>query len=99
MARGRSFTSGREYKLLTQYGLTLEDYVRLDEKQGGRCASCREFETAKGNTGRVRLLAVDHDHETGEVRGLLCSLCNTGVGSLGDDPVLLRKAVDYLEGK
>lgn len=74
------------------YGLTGEQYWELYEIQGGACAICRR---AKG-TGR-RKLAVDHDHETGEVRGLCCSPCNRDVlGHLRDDVEALQRAIDYL---
>lgn len=85
----------RNERWLRVYGITVAEYDAMLRAQRGGCAIC-------GTTvvGRRRVhWCIDHDHETGEVRGLLCSLCNTGVGSLGDDPVLLRKAVDYLEGK
>ncbi|WP_373289974.1 endonuclease VII domain-containing protein [Longimycelium tulufanense] len=74
------------------YGITLDEYERLYEAQGGACAICQR---AKG-TGRRRL-AVDHNHRTGEVRGLLCGPCNRGVlGHLHDDPDALQRAIDYL---
>lgn len=65
--------------------------------QDGRCAICREEETATAR-GRVRSLAVDHDHETGAVRGLLCSRCNTALGLFRDNPALLLEAIAYLGG-
>jgi len=72
------------------FGLTMEDFIDMLNEQDDRCWICRmEFETAaKAN--------IDHNHETGEVRGLLCHSCNTGIGFLGDSPVLLRKAIEYL---
>ena len=80
----------RRYRLKTQYNLTLEDYEAMHEAQGGGCAICGEAE----DTGR--LLAVDHDHETGLVRGLLCTRCNTGLGLFRDNPDLLDAAREYL---
>lgn len=78
----------RDYRNL--YGIGIDDVERLSEEQGGTCAICREV----CSTGQE--LAVDHCHDTGKVRGLLCSNCNTGIGKLGDDPARLRAAVRYL---
>jgi hypothetical protein len=66
-------------------------FDRLNEEQGGVCAICEQ----PCRTGKR--LAVDHDHQTGHVRGLLCRTCNSGIGLLNDDPDLLRKAADYIE--
>lgn len=78
--------------LRNAYGITIEEYDKLVEAQEGLCAICGLPETVKN--GR---LAVDHDHKTGQIRGLLCFGCNTGIGKLQDDPALLRRAVQYLE--
>jgi hypothetical protein len=67
------------------------------EAQGGCCAVCRKPESARNKRGELLPLAVDHCHQTGKVRALLCSLCNKGIGLFGDDPALLRAAADYLE--
>lgn len=67
-------------------------YDQLLAKQGGKCAICGE--EANGNR-----LAVDHNHETGEIRGLLCHQCNTGLGSFRDNPQLLKQAIAYLGEK
>ena len=77
---------------LWKHGMSIEDYDTLLEKQNGVCAICMEPET--GVEGQR--LAVDHDHETGRVRGLLCRKCNLGIGNLDDDPSLLWKALEYL---
>lgn len=60
--------------------------------QGGGCAICQKPD----GEGKDRL-HLDHDHETGKARGLLCGPCNRGIGMLRDDPALVRKALDYLE--
>lgn len=80
---------------LNAYGLTRQDYVDLLHKQGGGCAICG---TNRGGTrnGKVLRMAVDHDHKTGTYRGILCNRCNRAIGLLGDDPTLLRKAINYL---
>lgn len=73
---------------LKRYGLTLEAYAELERAQGGACAIC--------GGKRKRRLAVDHDHATGRVRGLLCDNCNMGVGKFQDSSELLQKAISYL---
>lgn len=69
-----------------RYGLAAEDYERMCEDQNFRCAIC----------GEERPLHVDHDHVTEEIRGLLCSTCNTGIGKLGDTVEGLQRAIGYL---
>jgi hypothetical protein len=74
-----------------RYGISLEEYQVLLRNQGGVCAICG---TSKCSTGQR--LAVDHDHNTGAVRGVLCKNCNVGLGSFKDDPERLLNAADYL---
>ena len=64
-------------------------------KQGGLCAICRQPETYI-RRGHVRALSLDHDHVTGQTRGLLCNACNTGIGRFADDPKRLQAAARYL---
>lgn len=78
------------------YGITLEEYERMEKEQGGLCAVCRKPE-AVTRAGSKLSLAVDHCHNTGKVRGLLCTSCNNGLGRFKDDPELLRAAIAYLE--
>lgn len=75
------------------YGLTATQFSALQERAGGRCEICGRAESETS-----RRLAVDHDHETGIVRGLLCGRCNTGIGLLGDSLQGLQRAIDYLAG-
>jgi hypothetical protein len=77
----------RDTHLRYMYGITLEQFNALAESQQGRCAICR----------RKRKLAVDHDHETGAIRGLLCRPCNSGLGLLGDSLDGVRSALEYLQ--
>ena len=79
--------------LKRNYGITLADYDRMVEKQNGKCAICETTEPS-GNGARF---AVDHDHKTGEVRGLLCFDCNSGIGKFKDDAALLTSAIEYLK--
>lgn len=78
--------------LKRKYGLTIEDFQKLRDQQNDLCAICGKPETQKGR----RLLSVDHCHETGKVRALLCKHCNSAIGHLHDDPSLARKAYEYL---
>lgn len=72
-----------------KYGLTLEEYQNLFEKQNGVCAICKCTEEG-------RMLAVDHSHYTGKVRGLLCGLCNRALGLFKDSPELISRAKEYV---
>lgn len=78
---------------LQKYGLTPESYGTLLRVQDGKCKICRK-ESTENVAGR---LAIDHCHTTGEVRGLLCNKCNSGIGMLNDDPKLVEAALKYLK--
>lgn len=86
----------RKDKLLRNFGLTVEAYEKLWERQKGVCAICKEPEKALSNNGFLKHLAVDHCHTTGKVRGLLCHHCNAGIGNLKDNIELLKEAIVYL---
>lgn len=81
---------------LKQYGLTIEQYEQMVVDQGGRCAICGEPPNPRGILASASL-NVDHSHETGRVRGLLCTTCNQGLGYFKDDEVRLLAAVRYLK--
>jgi nitrate/TMAO reductase-like tetraheme cytochrome c subunit len=85
--------SWRRRGILNEKGLPFErmDYDRWYQIQQGCCRICK-----KHNTEFTRNLAVDHNHETGIVRGLLCINCNKGLGHFQDDKQLLREAIKYL---
>lgn len=82
---------------LKKYGLTVEEYDVMVSNQGGVCASCKRVETHRNQFGVVSL-AVDHDHETGEVRGLLCGRCNRALGLLWDDVKNIENLMNYRKG-
>lgn len=82
---------------LARFGITPEDYDRMLAEQGGLCAVCRQPETQRANNGHPKMLAVDHDHITGQVRGLCCAACNVGLGNFRHDPELLAAAIAYLK--
>lgn len=82
--------------LKARYGVTPEWLAATFEAQGGVCAACKLPET-KTFRGRLRMLAIDHNHKTGDVRRLLCSACNTTLGLLGEDIGRIETAVLYLE--
>jgi hypothetical protein len=83
----------RKSRLPRLYGLTTDEYYDLLAFQSGVCMVCSK----KCKSGRA--LAVDHDHKTGKIRGLLCASCNQGIGHLKDDPELCALAADYLLGR
>ena len=88
----------RDAMLQKRYGIDSESYDRLFTEQRGLCAICGKSETAISRYGKVKLLSVDHDHATAEVRGLLCARCNTAIGMFGDDIEVLESAIKYLRG-
>lgn len=76
--------------ILKTYGITKEQYEELYAAQDGVCFICQRA------TGKTKKLAVDHDHKTGYVRGLLCSTCNKILGHLRDDDYAASRIVSYL---
>ena len=79
---------GRHLK--KKYGIDENEYAAMLDAQDGVCAICS---SGKGS----RRLAVDHDHETGQVRGLLCTRCNQLIGNAKEDPEIMRRAIEYIE--
>jgi hypothetical protein len=77
----------REQKLKKHYGMSEQDYNALLEKQEGRCAICNNY----------RKLVVDHCHQYGTVRALLCSNCNSAIGLLAENPFTIKAAAAYVE--
>ena len=76
------------------YGITLEDWQAMFDKQEGKCVICGVHQSEIN-----RVLCVDHNHVTGKVRGLLCYHCNAGLGNFGDSAESLIKAAQYLKGE
>lgn len=81
--------STRNYHLKRRYGLTEAEVSQMIQAQGGTCAVCWEGKPEH----------VDHDHVTGEIRGILCFNCNGGLGQFKDDVSRLINAIAYLEGR
>ena len=80
----------RTSNLRKNFGLTHAEYEALHDKQNGVCAIC------EGLCSTGRRLAVDHNHMTGEIRGLLCSRCNRGIGLFKEQAKYLLKAAEYV---
>jgi len=78
---------------LKKYNIGIDEYNKLFQRQGGRCAICEKHQSEINYR-----LSVDHNHLTGEIRGLLCKECNWAIGQLGADNgvELLKRAVSYL---
>lgn len=74
---------------LKRYGITEDEYEQMSQAQSGACAICKQIPIK-------RPLFVDHDHRTGQARGLLCDLCNAGIGMLGDSVDRMLVAIEYL---
>lgn len=82
----------RSFHYKNRYGLSLKDYNLLSKAQRHKCGICS---SKQGE--HKRSLSVDHDHNTGKIRGLLCLHCNTALGGFKDNIDLLDKAKDYLQ--
>lgn len=81
--------------LIKSFGIGLPEYEKMFEEQNGVCEICKQPETAT-RLGKPLALSVDHNHSTGEIRGLLCTNCNKAIGLLKDDKSLLSSAIVYL---
>lgn len=87
---GKGLLCNRRFRLGKKYGITIAEYNQLVAEQNGVCACC-------GGVDRDGAwLSVDHDHETGKIRGLLCKGCNTAIGGAKDSVPTLLKMVGYL---
>lgn len=82
----------REMHMLRTYGIGFDEYNSMFDEQRGCCAIC---DTHQNEIGKP--LYVDHDHETGEVRGLLCMKCNAGLGLFNDEIESVESAIKYLK--
>jgi hypothetical protein len=91
-SRKRCKTSKREYALKENYGIGSHEYEEMLRRQEGKCGICG----AIAADARGCRLHVDHCHNTGAVRGLLCSNCNHGIGKFSDCPERLEQAAMYL---
>lgn len=90
--KARSAESYRRSDLKRRYNITAEDYDTMLAAQGGVCMLCAAIECGAGR----KYFCVDHNHDTGVVRGLLCNSCNRALGALRDDPDLVARALRYL---
>jgi hypothetical protein len=84
-------TCSRDYAWQYNYGISPEQYFELWQAQKGECKICGK-KLLEG-----QYLCVDHNKETGEIRGLLCKECNWGLGNFHDNPKSLEKAIEYLK--
>jgi tRNA(Ile2) C34 agmatinyltransferase TiaS len=89
--REKMLESAAKSKIMS-YGITVEQFNEMLERQNGVCAICGEDNSRFG-----KRLAIDHDHDTGVVRGLLCNSCNGALGLFKDDEATLLKALDYIQ--
>lgn len=88
----------RERKYFTRYGITIADYDRMLENQNFQCKMCHRTldEVIKPTSSNARL-CVDHNHTTGKVRGLLCTLCNSMIAHARESIKILEAGIQYLQ--
>ena len=82
----------REQHLKRRYGISLQEYTEMLDSQGNCCATCGSKEPG----GKWKSFAVDHDHKTGKVRGMLCKSCNIALGEVDDSLTTLKRMIEYL---
>lgn len=93
--RAKDKDTYRSIRLKNRHGITLNDYNEILRDQNNCCLICGSENTRY--KGEMRVLVVDHCHDTGKIRGLLCNLCNLGLGYFKDRVDLLSRAITYLE--
>jgi hypothetical protein len=89
--RPYNYEIDKNSKLKRIYGISYSEYLTMLEAQNGCCAIC-----GTNDTGKRKAFAVDHNHTTGKVRGLLCGNCNLGIGNLKEDEGIMLRAMEYL---
>lgn len=82
----------RSYDLMRKYGLKVEDYDAMLKQQNGGCAVCGSSSSGLSDT---RALAIDHNHQTGKIRGVLCHPCNRALGLLREDEKIIMSLLKY----
>jgi hypothetical protein len=92
----KDIATGDAY-LLRTYGIDTDEYNRMLKQQGSLCALCHTEGWTMAKHHKLKLV-VDHCHTTGKVRGLLCHNCNRALGLLQDNPSVMRRCADYIEG-
>jgi len=87
------YLNNRDIYLQNRYNITLKEYNLILKQQNNVCAICRQ------KRNKYKFLSVDHDHETGKIRGLLCGMCNAAIGLFREDIIILEDAIKYLRNK
>jgi len=95
--KNRRTTKNSELKHV--YGITLVEVETLYDIQEGLCAICSVSISLEGQTNKNLKVHIDHNHKTGDIRGLLCGKCNSGLGMFKDKPSILENALSYLNEK
>ena len=96
--RKQRLINQRKANLKHKYGMSVKDFDNLWEKQKGCCAICnKKLSNDSGRNHRHDKVVVDHCHTTKKVRGLLCTMCNKGIGLLKDDKSIVKNALTYLQ--
>ena len=100
-AKQKDYTpeKGRDKNLKRCYGISLNEYNEMLEKQNNKCMTCGTTKPGGRKSGRgggADVFVVDHCHDTGKVRGLLCYSCNRTLGLVGDNTQILHKMINYL---
>ncbi len=94
--RGKHPLKYKNYSLKYSYGISVLEYEKMLLDQDSKCLICKEIETMKYR-GKTKYLSVDHDHNSGQIRGLLCDSCNRGIGYLKDSYKICLSAHEYLK--
>ncbi len=87
----------RQWELKKQYGIDLEQYLSMVLSQDNKCTICGKVPNKESLSRSEWSLCVDHDHNTGKIRGLLCAKCNLAIGLLEYNPNILSNAIDYIK--
>lgn len=91
------FTILKAEAIKASFNINIDQYIMMLELQNNKCAICNNpEENICSRSKKIKFLSVDHNHETGEIRGLLCSKCNTGIGLLREDVDIFKNAIKYL---
>ena len=91
-----TYEKNREYNLKKKFGMTLDDFNKILNNQFGGCAICGDVSPAPVRSDQRHGFVVDHCHETGVVRAILCQSCNKAIGFLREDPTIAQRTADYL---